>query len=118
MPSVAHRNATASSNIVVKLVRRFAKYALIRAGKNKQLQLSSIGMSSSQRIYVSEHLTPRNADLYYKARCIRRQRQIKYLWTRSGKIYAKVKDGDATICIHSEEGLRTLENGSNPKPRK
>ena len=96
--------------IIVKLVRRGLKHQIIRKWEKKKPILSQIGVTSRNRMYVSEHLSPRNADLFYKARCIQKEREIKYLRTTDGKILARTQDGEHVIKIRSEEDLRTLEN--------
>ena len=106
------RDANQSPNIVVRLTRRNLKQDLIRKWKQKQPKLCDIGRRSDSRTYIEEHLSPRNAELYYKARCIRKEREVKYLWTSDCNIFARIKDGESVIRITSENDLKELEERS------
>lgn len=76
-------------NIVAKFLHRTVKNALISACRTKKPTLQKIGANSSERFYITEHLSPRNAALYYEARCIKRKHEVQYLWTKDGKIKAR-----------------------------
>jgi TolA-binding protein len=102
-------------NIVVRLVRRDTKSNLLSKWRRKQPKLSDISGStrdSKTSIYIAEHLSPVNATLYHKARILRKERNVQYLWTKNCKIFARIKDGDPTIKITTEEDLEKLRNDS------
>ena len=64
-------------------------------------------------MYIDEHSSPRNAELHYKARCIPKKREGKYLWTRDCTIFARIKEGESVIRITIrttfENDLKVLE---------
>lgn len=50
-------------------------------------------------IFFDENLTKHTADLYYAARQLRKRQQLKFVWVRRGKLYAKKRDGDQPTRI-------------------
>lgn len=95
-------------NIVVKFVRRTMKNSLIAASKKNKPRLRNIGLPSDDRIFFAEHLSPRNADLHYRARLIQKEHDIRYIWTKEGRVMARVQDGETVIKITTESDLQKL----------
>jgi len=112
------RRANAAPNIVVKLVRRKKKHEMLSAWKKKRPASVSINGQSTDRIYVEEHLSPRNAELYYQMRQIQKERDIRYVWVRDGKIFVRIKDGGPKLRVTSQECIHEIEsNSSTRQPR-
>jgi len=99
-------------NIVVRLLRRTTKGNIIQKWKEKRPTLKDIGlkgMKGSNPIYISEHLTPRNASIYYSLRQLKKQQAIQYICTKDCKIFTRIKDGQPTRKIKSQEDLEKLK---------
>lgn len=61
--------------------------------------------SSDKKIYLSDDLTPTMSKVYYHARQLKKQKIVKYAWTKLGRIYVKEKDDSRAYKISSMEQL-------------
>jgi hypothetical protein len=67
------------------------------------------GDDESRNVYINESLTPFNRKLYAKARNLKSEKKVKYLWVRDGNIYVRKTDGSDRITIRNEVTLKELE---------
>lgn len=56
-------------------------------------------------IYINEQLTIKANKIFYLARQLKKDKKIKYAWTRDGKVYIKQQESDEKIRITDEEEL-------------
>lgn len=94
--SVAHRLKQHIPNkpapVIVRFTNRKAKDAVYRARR----QLKPLpGRDANTHIYINEDLTKTTADLFRRARELRRQRKIFSAWTFKGVLYIK-RSADAS----------------------
>lgn len=94
--------------IIIKFVRRLDKEEFLRLKKIKrELKVSNLHpdfrklIKQDNYIYVNESLTTSNKILYSKAREFKKQNNIKYLWTRNGKILMRANDTSQVYEIKS-----------------
>lgn len=103
--------------IVAELVDSAQKLAIMKnlAGKDincslfKQVNGTEWG-PSTDKIFLTDHLTPTMANIFYHARQLRKQKKIKYAWTKLGHIYVKKDDVSLAYNIKSMEQLNTFEH--------
>lgn len=118
MPSKPDQN---NSVIVVEFSSTILKGNIITAAKNhkrnsirfktEQLNSSHLGLNGSKsEIYLSEHLTPRAARLYFLAREFRKSMDYEYSWTTNGLVYLRKTQGEPYILIKNEAQLQHLRS--------
>jgi hypothetical protein len=56
-------------------------------------------------IWITEDLTPRRAQLAYKARQAVKRGEAQLTWTNEGKIFVKKNSSDRPIIVNDETGL-------------
>ena len=85
---------------VIRFLSRKSKDAILRAKKDPRNHSYKF---RGDDIYVNEHLTGRNKNLFRLAKIKKRTLGYKYLWTRSGKVFMRKLDNTPVLEITSEE---------------
>ncbi|KAI5636705.1 hypothetical protein NE865_10626 [Phthorimaea operculella] len=87
--------------VIVKFTRRIHKDALLSAVRARRgLTTSSIGLEGpAQDLYLSDHLTPANKLLLKRARQLKTDNKISYLWIRDCQILARKTETSKVIYI-------------------
>lgn len=89
--------------LLVKFTSRMIKASFVALVKSKKLSTSKMGWAGPDRpITASDHLSPATAEILSSAK--RRlhwnfQGRFKYIWTKQGRILAKVADGTKVFEI-------------------
>ncbi|CAG9122371.1 unnamed protein product [Plutella xylostella] len=105
--------------IIAELSSTFKKSHLLKAAKtynarnrNNKLNGSHLGIPAltNTPIYLSEHLTPKAARLYYLARELTRNKSYKYCWTAYGRVYVRQDDNSPVVVINNESQVTNLIN--------
>lgn len=84
------------------------KHDIISKKRQVQIGLDSIILNdvplgaNNYYIYIDEHLTPLNSDLYKQARELKKRGMVKYAWTKNG-----------TVCIKQADNTRAILLGIN-----
>lgn len=79
--------AKVGKNILVKFVTR----------KSKLLVLKNRSKLKGKQVYISEHLTRRNNQLFYQARMLAKQNRVSGAWVRNAKVFVRT-NGDPTVA--------------------
>lgn len=96
-----NKNQGNSRFIMVELVSTDVKLGIMKSLKNKKL----VWGPNHDQVYFSDHLTLLNNSLFYKARIMKRKNDVKYAWTKLGKIYIKKSDNSRAVLIKSSDQL-------------
>lgn len=105
---VPTRNAGAS-NIVVQFQRRLKRDSVLEKARGKKRILTrDLGLSSSEPVYVNEHLCPTMKRLLGMAVSRKRERKWKYVWVRGGRIYARQSESAPVMPITHEDDLARI----------
>ena len=107
--TVAHRLKPGQRDtvrpIIVRFVNRQVRNTVYRAKKELK--------NSRDRIFITEHLTKKNSDLFYEARKLLRERKIFATWTHNGLVHVRFS-ADPSVratVIKSRQDLN-LRDGS------
>lgn len=93
-------------NIVVQFVSRFKRQEWLVASKGRKLNAKQLSTHlKDSNIYVNEHLTPYNKTLLGRARGLRKESVVDFVWCKEGKIFVRKKDGDKAVLIKRMEDL-------------
>jgi Baculovirus FP protein len=94
--------------IVVKFFSRQVKEAILAAKRKKKTLLArEIGYNGNQsQIFVNEHLTKVNNNLFWLARNTKNL-GFKFAWTRGGQVYLRQHDSSPIIKINKPSDIPT-----------
>lgn len=111
----AHAQNNRPKNIVVKFASRLFRDNLLSAYRlSKGLTSDRIGLSGTPcRIYVNEHLTLRNKNLFRKCREAANANKFKYVWIRNATVLVKKTDDSATFAIRTETDISNKISTNN-----
>src|SRR5207248_3851333 len=76
--SIAHRLRVGARDSVRPVIVRFNN----RKARNKVYSAKSQLKNSGKRIFINEHLTKMNSDIFFEARKLVREKKIFAAWTR------------------------------------
>lgn len=95
--------------IIVKLVRRLDAEEILRKRRIKRtLSTRHMGLKSDTPVYINESLCPAKKVLFARARDVKREKDFKYLWVRSGKIFLRKSDESRVQVIASQADIDKL----------
>lgn len=99
----------ATPGIIVKFVRRIDKEEMLRKKRVKRnLSTRHMNMNTDIPIYINEALSPARRRLYAAARQVKRDKNLKYLWVRGGKIFVRKEDSAPVIQVTCQADLNKL----------
>lgn len=75
------------------------------------------GASSDLKVYLDDQLTVQSAYLFKKARLLKNEYGIKYVWVRNGRVFMKKSDKEPSVIIKSENDLEIFK-AKNCRKRK
>lgn len=113
----AHRlSKNPQANIIVKFKSRKMRDAIFSArSKLRGISTKDLAITTERapsRIFINESLTARKKELMYKARLIKKEGHFKFLWSRNGSIWLRVKDNSPAVSIKNESDLTIFKAGS------
>lgn len=97
--------------IVAKFTTRDQRDAWIQGYRQKKMLLTSDinkGLPSG-RIYIGEHLTPANKVILKQLKEAGKQLNIKYIWCREGKFFARRAEGEKSVKIADVQELTSIK---------
>ncbi|XP_022194553.2 uncharacterized protein LOC111052228 [Nilaparvata lugens] len=110
--AIAHRvpNTGGNFNIIVKFVARKIKIAWLEAAKKKRgINSSDLGLGlPKSAVYINEHLSPINKQLLGKAKELRKNGKLTYVWVKSGKIFVRKDAASLAKQIVRESSLKNF----------
>lgn len=103
----AHVQNNRPKNIIVKFTSRIMRDNLLSAYRlSKGLTTDRINFSGTPcRIYLNEHLTLRNKELFRKCREAANSNKFKYVWVRNATVLVKESDDSSTFAIRTEDDI-------------
>lgn len=113
----AHTQNSRPKNVIVKLSSRLLRDNVLSAYRlSKGITSDRVGLSGTQcRIYMNEHLTLRNKELFRKSRDAAKTNKFKYVWVRNATVLVKETDDSSTIAIRSEDDIsRNIRSNISP----
>lgn len=102
--------------IVVQFSNRQTRDLFINKAKKTRVKSTDFDRNVPlTNVYINEHLTPFNKNLLYNTKKLR-EHGWKYVWTREGKIFARMNEGGRAIRITSLDQVNGLMNASSKAP--
>ena len=88
--------------VIVKFVNRKSAISILRSrGNLKDVNLSNIGINTTNRLYINESLCPPYRILHGKLKTLYKKNIIHSFWVWNGAVKYKMNDhGNATSVLH------------------
>lgn len=87
-------------SIVAKFYTRQTKDDILLGKKNKwDLTAKDLGFDQNNTVYVNEHLTATNRNLFWLARGAKRQLKYKYAWSKGGRVFLRKDENSPIIRV-------------------
>jgi hypothetical protein len=72
----------------------------------KTITTSNIGFEElDEQIFVFEHLTNENYDLFKMAKDFKRKKLVEFVWVRNGRVLVRKNESSPAVLIKSVEDL-------------
>lgn len=95
-----------TAGIIVKFVSRLDKEELLRRRRVKRnLSTRHMNLRVDQPVYINESLTPARRKLMAEARQVKREKNIRFLWVRNGKLFMRKEESAPVIHISCQADL-------------
>lgn len=96
--------------IILKMQSRYKKDDFLTSlRKLKDVKASDIGFSGiNSRIYFNDHLSPRNKNLFQKAKLKAKEKNYAFCWVRNCTIMVRKSEKSPVLHITSEESLKKI----------
>lgn len=111
----SNKSSGRPKNIVVELPSTYTRDALLSAVKNfnkknpsSKLNSEHLDIPGKTPIYVSEQLTPNNKELHAAVRHAAKEKNIKFVWIRNGRIFVRKNENSPVIWASSKDTLENL----------
>lgn len=108
IPVKKHNKEKPIPKLYVKFIKRKHKQLMFANRTKMPVSQSQLGFNSTGKIYIHEHLTKTQANLFHRARDKVRESSFKYIWTQNQKIYVKCNDTSTRILISDEKDLDNI----------
>ncbi|KAL4720633.1 hypothetical protein ACJJTC_003992 [Scirpophaga incertulas] len=94
-------------NIIVKLCSRILRDNVLSAFRiTKGLKTDQLGLSGTPRnVYMNEHLTLRNKQLFRSSHEAAKKHLFKYVWIKNGTVLARMSDTSPILAIRCNKDL-------------
>lgn len=111
-----HQQAKNPKNIIVKLTTRTLRDNVLSATRlNKGVTTNQLGISGAeQKIYINEHLTLKNKQLFRRSRELAKKHNYRYVWVKHSTILARETDNSPVLAIRNENDLDKIKT-ANPR---
>lgn len=100
---ICHRVPTfkpTEQNIVVRFVQRAKRDKFLKESKKQRVTTKDLDYGGdSKPVYVNEHLTAANKKLLGAAVARKKTANWKFVWTASGKIFARKEEDSSALRI-------------------
>lgn len=97
--------------IVVRLTRRSLRDELLQAARVRRgATTAELGLPPHEprRFYVNERLTKSNRALFAMARDAGRAARWRFIWTRDGRVFARMENNSPRYVLRSEEDIKNF----------
>lgn len=96
--------------IVVRFIRRDARQDFLRVRKSRSIYSDEIGNNTHPRsqIFINEHRTKNNMDLYRIALELKRSKGYKFVWSSNGIVKLRKNENSEIISLTNPDMFASL----------
>lgn len=116
VPPARSQDSGRPKNIIVKFSSRVLRNNVLSAYRlHKSLKTDSIGISgTSQNIYLNEHLTLYNKNLFRECRDKAKKHNFKFVWIKNATVLVKESDNSKTLVVRCQNDINKIFHCKNP----
>lgn len=102
---------TRPKNIIVRFTTKILRNNFMTAAKlAKGLRSDQLSISGTvQNIFINEHLTTKNKQLFRMCRETAAKHNYKYVWIKNGTILVRQTDSSAIFAVRSEHDVKKIK---------
>ena len=112
MPVRREKQGKVTPKIYVKFTRGCMKKLMYASRTKKKVTHDQLGLGSSGKIYIHEHLTKSQSELYFKTKDKVKELGYKFVWTQDMNIYVRYNERANRILITCVNDLDKLQENS------
>lgn len=105
---VGNMNNRSPKDIIVQFKDRESRNRVISNKKVRIVSNEVTGGKNVNPIYLNEHLTPFNKQLFWEAKLKSKECDYRYVWVKDGKIFVRKNEKDRACRIRNEEDLKKI----------
>ena len=109
LPQKKEKVGKTTPRLYVKFTRRSMKKLIYSTRSKKKVTHQQLGIGTNGKIYIHEHLSKSQLDLYYKTKDKVKDLGYKFLWTQDLNIYVRHNEKAKRIIINNETDLDNLQ---------
>ncbi|XP_047511708.1 uncharacterized protein LOC125054076 [Pieris napi] len=111
------RDSTQPKPIILCFLNRYAKEDFIAAARTKAKDLArsnssttctNLGLNGNHKIFINDHLTPKNKDLLNKARKVAKDHNFQYIWVKRAVIHIRKDNTSPIIYIRNVKDISKI----------
>ncbi|XP_022814435.1 uncharacterized protein LOC111348158 [Spodoptera litura] len=105
------RKTTRPKNIIVRFTTKILRNNFIEAAKlAKGLKSDQLSISgTAQNVYINEHLTGKNKQLFRMCREAATKQNYKYVWIKNGTILVRQTDSSEIFAVRKEHDVKKIK---------
>ena len=117
--SVSHRLQTSKTfkgrnkeapPIIVKFTRRNVKDKLYKARRRLNgFSTKDLGYVMEDNIFITKSLTSKNKELFKEAYKVKKEKDFKFIWTTSGKIFLRRNETSPVFKVNSISDVQKIK---------
>lgn len=110
VPHARTQESNRPKNVIVKLASRDLRNNVLSAYRlTKNVSSNQIGISgTSHKIYINEHLTLYNKNLFRETREMASKYNVKYVWIKNATILLKATDTSKTFAVRCQNDISKI----------
>ena len=114
LPVKKEKQNSAVPRIYVKFTRRKCKRQMYGLRIKQQVTHRQLGLSSVGKVYLHEHLTKSQSDIYFRAKDLAKENGYKFIWTSDQRVYVRYNKTVKPIPIDTEADLLKIIPDPSP----
>jgi hypothetical protein len=102
---IPNKNKNKPSAIIIQFKHRESRDAWLSSRKKIVTNDNIWRNGNGSRVYLNENMSPYFKELFWKTKNFAKEKNIKFVWFRQGKIHMRTHENDSFRIIKSEEDL-------------
>lgn len=105
---VGNMNNRSPKDIIVQFKDRESRNKMLSKKKRRVVSSEVTGGRNDDTVYLNEHLTPFNKQLFWEAKIKSKECNYRFVWSKDGKIFVRKNEKDRAYRIRNEEDLKKI----------
>lgn len=102
---VSNMNNKSPKDIIVQFKDRDHRNRMLYRKKGKIYSKDVVGGNCVNQVYINEHLTPYNKQLFWEAKNKSREQNFRFVWIKDGKIFVRRNEKERAYRIRNGDDL-------------